>query len=249
MRGEPMAEAMPVASTDNAEQTSESRNSILRWLVPLAGLATLIGYFGPWIDHAAAGLVITGLDLAEYIKFLPSIRGGALTIWRQGFYLPLVAVSLIASLYAFRRELGYGWPMRMVLLLMAGVAALNMLPPAWTPYLLLTPEFRLQTAVMGFCLGVAAISPFAALLPRQVTGAITILLAALALWLPVQNFLRVLPDITRIYNQPQSPGWGMYVMIAGLIALGVAGALTIRSPRSEQLSQSTSPPMAKTPIS
>ena len=237
MRVEPMAEAMPVVSTDNAEQIVESRNSVLRWLVPLAGLATLVGYFGPWIDHAAAGLVITGLDLAEYVKFLPSIRGGALMIWRQGFYLPLVAVSLIASLYAFRRDLGYGWPMRAVMLLMAGVAALNMLPPAWTPHLLLTPEFRLQTAVMGFCLGVAAISPFAALLPRQLSGGSTIFLAALALWLPVQNFLRVLPDIARIYNQPQSPGWGMYVMIAGLAALGVAGALTIRSPRSKQRSQ------------
>ncbi len=160
-----------------------------------------------------------------------------------------MAVSLIASLYAFRRELDYGWPMRAMMLLIAGVAALNMLPPAWTPHLLLTPEFRLQTAAIGFCLGVAAFSPFAALLPRQLTGAITLLLAVCAIWLPVQNFLRVLPDITRIYNQPQSPGWGMYVMIVGGLALAIAGALTIAPVYAQQPSPSMETPLAKTPIS
>lgn len=234
-----MSNAMVGSADDShAGRSIGSSNVILRWLVPLAGLATLIGYFGPWIDHAAAGLVITGLDLAEYIKFLPAIRGGALSLWRQGFYAPLVAVSMTASLNAFRTELGYGWPMRIVMLLIAGVAALNMLPPAWTPQLLLTPEFRLQAMAIVFCLGIAAISPFVALLPRQLTGATTLVLAALAIWLPVTNFLRVLPDISRIYNQPQTPGWAMYVMIAGLVALGAAGALLIKAqPNNEAPNQ------------
>ena len=197
----------------------------LRWLLPLAGLVALVGYFGPWIGHPAAGLVVTGLDLGEYVKFLPSVRNGGLTLWREGFYLPLFTVSLTFSLHAFREELDYGWLMRALLLLAAGVTALNMLPPAWTPHLLRTPEFRLQTLAILFCLGVAAISPFAALLPRRITGGITLLLAGLAIWLPVQNFLRILPDISLVYNHAQHPAWGMYAMVVGLAGVVVVGAV------------------------
>jgi len=220
----------PAASDGNVPTTDDRPAVIrrLRWLLPLAGLVALVGYFGPWIGHPAAGLVVTGLDLGEYVKFLPSVRDGGLTLWREGFYLPLFAVSLIFSLHAFRTELGYGWPVRVLLLLAAGVAALNMLPPAWTPQLLRTSEFQLQTLAIVFCLGVAAISPFTALLPRRLVGGITLLLVAPAIWLPVQNFLRVLPDISLIYNHAQHPAWGMYVMIFGLVGLGGVGAVEMR---------------------
>ncbi len=199
----------------------------LIWLIPLGGLITLAGYFGPWIDHPAAGLVVTGLDLPEYMKFLSSVRNGTLSLWRQGFYLPLVAVSLAWSLTAFRRELGYGWIVRILLLAGAAVAALNLLPPAWTPSLLRTPEFRDQTLVMLGCLGVALVSPFAALLPRQVTGALLGLLAAWSMWTPLRSFLTLLPDISQIYNAPQQPAWGPYVMLIGLGGLLAASVLLL----------------------
>jgi hypothetical protein len=184
-----------------------------------------MGYFGSWIDHAAAGLVVTGLDLAEYVKFLPGVRTGALSVWREGFYLPLVTVSLAWSLSAFRPELGYGWPVRSLLLLGAAVAALNLLPPAWTPALLRTPEFRGQAAVMLICLGIVLVSPFAALLPRRLTGATIAVLAVWSLWTPIRSFLNILPDIAVIYSVTQQPGWGMYVMVVGLVGLLVVGLL------------------------
>jgi hypothetical protein len=206
----------------------------LAWLLPLAGLVTLIGYFGPWIDHAAAGLVVTGLDLAEYVKFLPGVRTGALSVWREGFYLPLVTVSLAWSLSAFRPELGYGWPVRSLLLLGAAIAALNLLPPAWTPGLLRTPEFRGQAAVMLICLGIVLVSPFAALLPRRLTGATIALLAAWSLWTPVRSFLIILSEIVLVYNVAQQPAWGMYVMMVGLVGLLMVGLLfmLLRSTKS-----------------
>lgn len=45
------------------------------WLM-VGILLLLTGYFGPWIDHEVAGLVVTGLDLGEYVKFLPEVRSG-----------------------------------------------------------------------------------------------------------------------------------------------------------------------------
>jgi hypothetical protein len=136
----------------------------------MALLLAFAGYVGAWVDHKAAGLVITGLDLGEYVKFLTPVRRGEVTLWREGFYLPLVAVSLGASLLAFRAELRYAWPVRALLLALAGVAALNLLPPAWTPARMMTDEFRQQALALIGCLAALAFSPLLALLPRKVTA-------------------------------------------------------------------------------
>jgi len=190
---------------------------LTRWLWIVGGLLTLAGYFGPWIDHPASGLVITGLDLGEYVKFLPQIRSSQISLWREGFYLPLVTVSLAFSLQLFRAEWHYHWLLRAFLIACAIVAALNMLPPAWTPERMMTPEFRWQAVAIAICLGAMTISPFLALLPRWLGQISITILAILALWYPIRNFLQILEPISELYNQPQRPGWGLYVMAVGLI--------------------------------
>lgn len=193
--------------------------ALRRWLLPLAAILILAGYFGPWVPHRVAGLVVTGLDLGEYVKFLPTVRGGQVMLWREGFYLPLVAVSLALSLAAFRPQWRYGWPMRSLLLIIAGIAALNLLPPAWGPATFTNPEFRQQLLALALCLGAAAMSPFLALLPRWVGSSVVLLLSLAALWFPLRDFLRVLPTIRELYNEPLPLGWGVYVMVVGLLLL------------------------------
>ena len=190
--------------------------AFLRWLLPVSALITLAGYVGPWVPHRVAGLVVTGLDLGEYVKFLPVVRGGQVSIWRDGFYLPLVAISLALSLAAFRPQWRYGWLMRMMLLLIAGIAALNLLPPAWDQTTFTNPEFRLQIGALLLCLGAAASSPFLALLPQRISNLFVILLSSAALWVPLRDFLRVLPAIRDLYHQPLPPGWGVYLLVIGL---------------------------------
>ena len=127
------------------------------------------------------------------------------------------------SLSAFRTEMRYTWPARAALLAIAAITALNLLPPAWTPSLLLTPEFRIQTALMLACLGLMLISPLLALLPMTIAYSIVTLVAAAAIWLPVSQFLTVLPGISELYRRDLSPGWGMVCMAAGLAVLALAG--------------------------
>lgn len=193
-----------------------------RWLIPLGALLALAGYFGPWIAHPVAGLVITGLDLGEYVKFLSPVRSGAVWLWRPGFYAPLVAAGAGCILAAFRLELGYRWWMRAVLLAMALVAALNLLPPAWTPARLLEPEFRWQTAALAALLAGLLFSPFLALLPRRLVAVAVTLLALAGLIFPVQGFFAVLPTIAELYNRPVHPAWGLWLMLAGLVLYAVA---------------------------
>jgi hypothetical protein len=196
-----------------------------RWLIPIGALMALIGYFGPWVNHPAAGLAILGLDLGEYVKFLIPVRSGAIEVWREGFYLPLLAVSLTLSLFAFRREQGWGWPMRIALLGLAIVAALNMLPPAWSPAVVRTGEFRTQVIWIGLCLAAVLFSPFLALLPGIAAATISVALAAIAAILAPMHFVRVLPAIEELYRRDLSPGWGMWVMIAGLVVMAVGAAI------------------------
>jgi hypothetical protein len=195
------------------------------WLIPVAGLLALTGYFGPWVNHRVAGLVVTGLDLGEYVKFLPVVRGGQVILWREGFYLPLVAVSLTFSFVAFHRAFGYSWTVRALLLGVAIIAAANLLPPAWTPTRLLTPEFYQQGSAILICLGAVAFSPLLALLPRWFILLSNLLLCGFALWVPVRNFLRVLPDIASLYHQPLQPGWGVYGLVSGLGLLAMLCSL------------------------
>src|SRR5512133_3728589 len=119
-------------------------------LLVLAGLIGVAGYFGPWVPHRAAGLVILGLDLAEYVKFLPEVISGQMALTRELFYVPLFAASVSAGLLAGRRTLpALG---RALLALAAVPLALAMLPPAWTPASLRTPEYRLQVLAIALCL-------------------------------------------------------------------------------------------------
>jgi hypothetical protein len=201
------------------------RRLVMRWLLPLGIVAALAGYLGPWVDHRVAGLAVLGLDLGEYGKFLAAVRSGAVSLWREGFYLPLVAVSVTCSLSAFRRELGYHWAVRAFLLALAGVAALNLLPPAWTPQRMLTPEFQQQIVALGASLLAMLFSPFLALLPRWLTAASIVLLSIAALVIPAWQFAQVLPGITELYSQSLTAGWGLYMMAVGLLTIIVATVL------------------------
>ena len=67
------------------------RFAVVRILLPLALLMALVGAFGPWVSHRAAALVLTGQDMAEFVKFLPDVRSGELRVTRELFYLPFLA--------------------------------------------------------------------------------------------------------------------------------------------------------------
>lgn len=195
--------------------------TVMRWLLPLALALAFVGYVGAWVDHKAAGLVITGLDLGEYVKFLAPVRRGEVMLWREGFYLPLIAISLGASLFAFRAELRYPWLVRALLLALAVVAALNLLPPAWTPARLLTDEFRQQMVALAICLAAVAFSPLLALAPRKAVSVALFVLSVGAVVAPVQQFFVILPAIEALYHQPQNPGWGL--LLGGMSLAALAG--------------------------
>lgn len=189
----------------------------IRWLaIFLAGLIGLIGYYGPWVPHKAAGLVVIGLDLAEYVKFIPEFASGKIAFRREIFYLPLFATSVGASLLASRRVLPT-WS-RWLIAFLAIPLALAMLPPAWNPAILLLPEFRVQSVAIAFCL---MLVPGAMLLHGVPDRPILVIIALLSLTAaiaPAWGFVQVHEAIEALYRQSLALGWGFWAGAGGFLA-------------------------------
>lgn len=208
-----------------------TRKFLFPALLVLSGwLFIVLGYWGPWVAAAAAGLRVLGLDLAEYVKFMAEVRSGQLVVTREVFYLPLVALSISFSLLAHRRELRLPTAIRWLLNLLAVPVALALLPPAWTPPLLTTPEFVKQTWAIGFCMLLALASwPLLRRLPARITTTLLVLFALLAVFPPLTSFSRLLPALAAIYHHPIGLGRGVWQMPLGWLLL-IAGWL-VAQPR------------------
>jgi hypothetical protein len=194
-------------------------------LVLLGWLLITLGYWGPWIPADPAGLRVLGLDFAEYVKFVAEVRSGQIRLTREVFYLPLIALSLSLSLLAHRPELRLPRSLRWLLNLLAIPAALSLLPPAWTPGLLTTPEFLKQTASIAVGSALAVLSyPLLRRLPAALVAVLVIALALAAVVPPLAAFIRLSPALDAIYGRALPPGRGLWQMPLGY-ALLVAGAL------------------------
>jgi hypothetical protein len=187
------------------------------YLFPILPLLILLGYFGPWFGHGAAGLVVTGLDLGEFVKFIPQVRSGDVYVWRPGFYAPLVVAGLFFALYAFGPRRSLPWAIRYLMVAGAFVAAFNLVPPAWTPPRLLEAEFRWQTSALVLLCTAGAFSPFLGLLPRWATAGSLTIVAVPALFYPLQGAWSLMPIVSALYGQDISLAWGPYCMASGLV--------------------------------
>lgn len=208
----------------------------------LAGfLLVAAGYWGPWVWAEPAGLRVLGLDLAEYVKFIAEVRSGQVTLVREVFYLPLVALSLSLSLLAHRGDIRLPGVVRWVLNFLAIPVALAMLPPAWTPALLLTPEFTKQTIAMGLCVMSAVLAyPLWRKLPGWLVAAVLIVLALLATGPMVISFMRLRGPLDAIYGGPIEVGRGPVEMILGF-GLLCAGYLLALYQREAQGGRAPTP--------
>jgi hypothetical protein len=223
-RVEIMTEATDLGRIDHSARTV-NRLAGARALLPLGWVLATIGYYGPWIGHATAALTLSGGDMAEFVKFLPGVLAGTLGVVRHFFYLPpLAVVSSVALLIASNR-LAYPWLLRFLALLLCVPLSLQMLPPAWSPASLATPEFRLQAIGVALCWLMLAASWLLARLPAWFSGPLTAGLSLAAGAFPAWQLAAVKPAIDAVYGTPPALGWGMFLCLTGLALLALAGAI------------------------
>lgn len=200
--------------------------TLLRLLAPCLALA---GYFGPWIGHRTAALGVTGFELAEFSRLFPQVQGGAVTVNRVLFFLPLIAATVLAGLLTHppsTRPL----PHRLLRsLLLIPLAALNLI--ALPPYPSLSdPRFRGQLAlVAGGCIAVF-LTYLAQRLPRRAWGALVTLLALGSIVPALWQYALVRPLFTALYGGQAAIGWGLVACAAGFALFTLEGLLNILKP-------------------
>ena len=196
----------------------------------LALLFLAFGYWGRWIAHPAAGLNILGVDLPEYVKFVPEARYGVIPINRLIFFAMPVSLASGLILFASVRMQVSVW-LRGLAGLMAIPVALSMLPPAWTPGLLMTPEFRTQTLVIMALIAATFLIPlWKQLIPDWLRGGLFILLGVLPLP-ALSAFFKLMPALEKLYHHPLKPGPGVYFLALGMLLMLVSGGLLLIATR------------------
>ncbi len=197
-----------------------------RIVLALGLVLAIVGYFGPWVDHKTAALVLTGQDMGEFVKFLPEVRAGTVPMIRELFYLPPFAAALCLILLMASKRLTYPLVVRAVMLLAVLGLAWAMLPPVWTPQLLVTAEFRKQTVAIAFCLLLLLVHPVLRRLPSRLTAVAMMVLALLGAGPPLWQFFAIREAVNRAYGWPVQVGWGLWVTVLGFLII-MAGAITL----------------------
>ncbi len=219
------------------DRTARTRRrlAIVRSLLPLGWILAAVGYYGPWIAHGTAGLALSGVDMGEFVKFLPDVLEGRLQVTRQVFYLAPFAVVMGIALLVGLRRLRYPLPFRILALLLAVPVSLQMLPPAWSPTSLMTAEFRLQTIALAASWLALAGAWLLGELPPWAAGLLSAGLSLAAAGLSAWQFLLAKPAIDGVYRIPPPVGWGFYLCMFGLALMATGDVILVLRTRGGEL--------------
>lgn len=214
-----------------------------RWRLDAAAALLSIGLifmaaaaWGAWVVHPSPGLILLGIDLPEYVKFLPAVRSGQLTLTREVFYWPLVVLALGLNLLALANR--GQWPrwLRGSLALASVPCALALLPPAWSPVTFGQAEYRVQVITIAGLLLLSAVTLLAiwrqdAAVPAarwlRVAAGVLFVMCALVAVVPLLTWQQIQPEIAIVYNHPLNLGWGGWALLLGALYLALGGILLV----------------------
>ena len=188
----------------------------------------LLAYFLVWLPQSVVGLSFIGLELGEWVKFLPQIRSGELSLDRNLFYFPPVILSLmmIAWTFSWSNRRWQTWATRIVAILIACLSfpAIEAITDEPSDQWL----FRLQLIVLVII--AAILCPLLKRLFSSFIGPLTwltiILLALIGASLPTWAFLMIRPLAAELFGVPVGTGPGVILNIVGYLLVLVA-AITL----------------------
>ena len=201
--------------------------SLVRWMLPIGWCLAAVGFLGPWVSHPTAALTLAGVDMGEFVKFLPSVVDGSLRLLRQWFYLPAFAITASIALLIGSQRLYHTRLFQALGLLLAIPISLQLLPPAWSPASLLTAEFRAQTVALGTSWLLLTTYWLLRRLPPWLPSSLSAALCLGAIVLPLWQYLTAKPAIDQVYGVPPGTGWGLILCLIGLAIAAAASTLLV----------------------
>jgi hypothetical protein len=197
-------------------------------LFSLAATAVLLAYFLPWLPHPAVGLRLIGLEMGEWVKFLPQVQSGEVGADRNLFYLPPITLGLMLSLWTT------GWPNgRWQTWVMRGLAvfvSLLAFPALEAIRDEPSSEWLLRLLLIAGVVLVAVLSGLGGRLPAMLPWLLIFLLALLGAALPTWAYLAVRPVIADWLRAAIGIGPGVWLNLAGHLGIGMVVLHILLSP-------------------
>lgn len=195
-------------------------------LAPLAFTLIIVGYLTVWLPHPTAGLTLLGIELGEWLQFLPEVAYGQAPVSRNLFYLPPITLGLsIALLTVYWPSRWQTWLMR----LLAIAAAWMAFPPI--PVILQQDpsKWRLRLGAIVLVIVVAAFGGWLKRLPSWLIAIDIIALGIAGAIIPTYAFLAMRPILSHWYASAINIGPGVYLTALGHLLLILVGITQLRN--------------------
>ncbi len=202
--------------------------------------AILLGYFMVWLPHNLAGLSFIGLEIGEWVKFLPQVRSGQIPADRVLFYLPPITLGLILALWTtgWPNRRWQSWVMRAVAVLIAMLAF-----PALEVILYEGSDQWLGRLIMILAVAITAL--LVSRLQRLPNGlgfvvarGLTLIVALGGLVLPTWAYLEVRPAVAELFSGAVGIGPGLWLNGIGHLLVALPALSWFLERRSSPSSQS-----------
>ena len=201
-----------------------NRQRLAETLLRLGFTAILLGYLVVWLPQPVVGLSFLGLEMGEWVKFLPQVRAGEIATNRNFFYLPPITLGLMMVIWTVNWPSGHWktWALRGLAVLVALLAfpafeAIRDEPP---------DQWILRLAMVVLVLFVALLLPFVDRLPSTKSEPISwLLIASLALLgiiLPTWTYLAIRPAVAELIGGGVGVGPGVWLNGGGHLLVIVA---------------------------
>lgn len=190
----------------------------------------LVGYLMVWLPQPVVGLSLIGLEMGEWVKFLPEVQAGALPD-RNLFYLPPVLLGLMMAVWTV------GWPngrwQNWIIRGLAVLISLLAFPAVEAIRFEPANQWLLRIGLIGLVGVTAVLSGFMARLPQRTLPALLLIFALLSLFLPTWAYLAVRPVIAELLRTEVGFGPGLLLHIVGNLLVVIAVVMLLRRPTKE----------------
>jgi hypothetical protein len=184
----------------------------------------LAGYLMVWLPQPVVGLSLIGLEMGEWVKFLPEVQAGLLPD-RNLFYLPPVLLGLMMALWTAGWPNGrwQSWAVRGVAVLVSLLAFPAVEAVRFEP----ADQWLLRIGLVGLVGVTAVLSGVMDRLPQRIRPLLLLVLAVAGLVLPSWAYLAVRPVIAELFRTDVGIGPGLLLHIAGNLLVVVTGLLSL----------------------